>query len=115
MKDVVGYEGLYGITSCGKVWSYKSQRFLTPCDAGYGYMVVCLRKDGKQTNKRLHRLVAEAYLPNPNGLTDINHKDENKTHNYLNNLEWLNHKENCNYGSRNERIRNKQKGVKRKQ
>ena len=47
MRDVVGYEGLYAVTSCGRVWSYKRNRFMTPLDAGYGYMVVCLRKDGK--------------------------------------------------------------------
>lgn len=109
MRDVVGYEGLYAVTSCGRVWSYKRNRFMTPLDAGYGYMVVCLRKDGKQINKRVHRLVAEAYIPNPEGKEQVNHKDENKKNNCLNNLEWMTSKENCNYGTRNARISKTQK------
>lgn len=52
----------------------------------------------------VHRLVAEAYLPNPNNLPEINHRDECKEHNYLNNLEWSSRESNCNYGTRNERI-----------
>lgn len=104
MKDIKGYEGSYAVTEEGQVWSYKSNKFLKPVNAGYGYLVVCLRKDGKHTNKRIHRLVAEAYLPNPEGKAEVNHKDEDKTNNCVANLEWVSSKENCNYGTRNKRI-----------
>lgn len=103
MKDIEGYEGLYAITSCGKVWSYKSKKFLTPRPTKTGYLQVMLYKDGKGLNHYIHRLVAIAYVPNPNDLPQVNHKDENKENNYVNNLEWITHKENNNYGTRNER------------
>ena len=95
MKDVVGYEGLYAVTSCGKVWSYKYKKFLKPKDNGNGYLTVILCKDGKMKRCTIHRLVAMAYLPNPENLSEVDHIDGNKTHNYLNNLQWITHKDNC--------------------
>ena len=95
MKDIKGYEGLYAVTSCGKVWSYKSKKFLTPISNHIGYLFVTLCKDGKGKNYSVHRLVAEAYLPNPSNLPDVDHIDNDKTHNYLNNLQWITHKDNC--------------------
>ena len=103
MKDVVGYENIYGITSCGRVYSYKSKKFLKPVKNNAGYSIVCLHKDGEQKNYYIHRLVAEAYLPNPEELPYVNHKDENKENNALPNLEWCDGSYNINYGSRNER------------
>lgn len=103
MKDIKGYEGLYAVTSCGKVWSYRNKKFLKPRKKNKGYLAVALCKDGTQKNYTIHRLVAEAYLPNPNNLPQVNHKDENKTHNYINNLEWISGIDNMNYGTRNER------------
>ena len=105
MKDVAGYEGLYAVTSCGKVYSYKSKKFLKPKDNGHGYLCVGLWKNGEKKKYSLHRLVAEAYLPNPENLPMINHKDENKTNNCLQNLEWCDCKYNNNYGTRNERYK----------
>ena len=105
MRDVVGYEGLYAITSCGKVWSYKRQKFLKPEVLENGYLRVALWKDGQKERFRVHRLVAEAYIPNPEGKEQVNHKDEDKTNNCINNLEWMTHKENINYGTRTERTR----------
>ena len=87
MKDIVGYEGLYAITSCGKVWSYKRQKFLR-YNYVNGYAQVTLFKDGKRNNKIVSRLVAEAYLPNPDKLPEVDHQDQDRTHNYLNNLAW---------------------------
>ena len=95
MKDIKGYEGLYGITSCGKVWSYKSKRFLTPKDNGYGYLQVCLFRDKQRKICYVHRLVAEAYLPNPDNLPQVDHIDGNKMHNFLNNLQWITNRDNC--------------------
>ena len=102
MKDIQGYEGMYAVTSCGKVYSHKSKKFLKPQRVG-GYLQVRLYKDGEQKNYYIHRLVAEAYLPNPEGFSQVNHKDENKENNALPNLEWCDQKYNMNYGSRNEK------------
>lgn len=99
MVDIVGYEGLYAITSCGKVWSYKRKKFLTPRPYKNGYLCVALCKDGKPKTVSIHRLVAIAYLSNENNLSDVNHKDENKTNNAVSNLEWCSHKDNINYGT----------------
>ena len=89
MKDVVGYEGLYAVTSCGKVYSYKSKKFLKPWINKDGYLVVKLRKDGERKNFLVHRLVAETYVPNPDNLETVDHIDGNKNHNYVRNLQWL--------------------------
>ena len=97
MKDIKGYEGLYAITSCGRVWSYRSKRFLKPNQTADGYFRVELSDKGKRKKFLVHRLVAEAYIPNPNSLPIINHKDEIKTHNYINNLEWCDNKYNVSY------------------
>lgn len=104
MKDILNYEGLYAITSCGKVWSYRSQKFLKPRKNNEGYLHVDLYKDGKRKSYLIHRLVAEVYIPNPENKTDVNHKNEIPTDNYVNNLEWTTHKENMNYGNRNAKI-----------
>ncbi len=90
MKDIKGYEGLYSITSCGKVYSYIKNRFLKPYYNGSGYFRVSLK--GKQ--KAVHRLVAEAYIDNPKNLPEVNHKDLNKENNCINNLEWCDRQEN---------------------
>lgn len=103
MREIIGYEGLYAITSCGKVWSYRRKKFLAP-RVSRGYCQVSLCKDGQVKNYYIHKLVAEAYLPNPLGMTQVNHKDEDKTHNWLNNLEWCDSQYNANYGTRNERM-----------
>ena len=107
MRDIKGYEGSYAVTSCGRVWSYKSKKFLKPQKHNSGYLLVCLYKDGKKTNYYIHKLVAEAYIDNPNGYSEVNHIDEIKEHNYVNNLEWISHKDNCNYGTRNARVSEK--------
>lgn len=67
-------------------------------------MIVSLYKDGKGKTLYVHRLVAEAYIPNPEEKTEVNHKSEVKTDNCINNLEWMTAKENSNYGTRNKRI-----------
>ena len=99
MKDVKGYEGLYAVTSCGKVWSYRNKKFLEPDISNSGYLRVSLYKNGKMKHYSVHRLVAEAYIPNSENLPQVNHKDENKTNNCLQNLEWCDAKYNMNYGN----------------
>lgn len=90
MKDIVGYEGLYSVTSCGKVWSYKAKKFLKAREDKYGYLRVDLHKNGKLKTRFVHQLVAEAYIPNPDGLPQVSHQDECKTHNWVGNLAWSN-------------------------
>ena len=109
MKDIAGYEGLYAVTSCGKVWSYRNECFLKPFTNTWGYLYVRLHKDGQSKMYGVHRIVAEAYLPNPENLPQINHKDENKTNNCLQNLEWCDSKYNANYGTRNKKVSNNRK------
>ena len=104
MKDVKDYEGLYAITRDGKVWSYKSKKFLKPGLIRDGYHRVNLCKNGKKKNYLIHRLVAEAFIPNPDNLPQVNHKDEDKSNNCVDNLEWCSAKYNANYGTRTERI-----------
>lgn len=107
MRDIKNYEGLYAVTSCGKVWSYRKKKFLSPgLRRGYKSVVLC-NSEGKK-NYVIHRLVAEAYLPNPDNLPQVNHKDENKLNNNINNLEWCSVKENINYGTRTQRMKKSQ-------
>lgn len=97
MKDIQGYEGLYAVTSCGKVWSYKRKIFLKPVTLKTNYQQVTLSKDGKMKHYYVHRLVAAAFLPNPTGLPEVNHKNKVRTDNYMNNLEWCDRKYNIQY------------------
>lgn len=104
MIDIEGYEGLYAVTSCGKVWSYKRKKFLKPYKEHTGYLRVDLMKDGVKKHHKIHRFVAKAYIPNPENLKQVNHKDENKQNNSVNNLEWCTNDYNAHYGTKNERI-----------
>lgn len=104
MVDIKGYEGRYAITSCGKVWSYKTKKFLKTDKNSKGYARVHLSKDNVGKHLAIHKLVAMAYIPNFNNLPQVNHKDENKENNSVNNLEWCTNKYNSNYGTRNERM-----------
>lgn len=101
MREIKGYEGLYAVTSCGKVWSYKRQKFIATRFDKDGYIRVNLSKNGKICTRFVHQLVAQAYIPNPENKATVNHKDEVKTHNWVGNLEWMTQRENVNYGSRN--------------
>ena len=105
-RDIEGYEGLYQISNKGRVKSlYKgSERILRPVIDKHGYMFVYLYNDNVRKYFKLHRLVAQAFISNPNNLNEVNYKDENKLNNCVENLEWMRHIDNCNYGTRNERI-----------
>ena len=104
MVDIRGYEDKYAITSCGKVWSYKTKKFLSTHKNSKGYKRAYLCKGNGGKFLAIHKLVAMAYIPNPDNLPQINHKDENKENNTVNNLEWCTNKYNSNYGTRNERM-----------
>lgn len=78
------------------------------CEVGSnGYLHVLLCKNGKYITHNVHRLVAETFIPNPDNLPEINHKDENKENNCVDNLEWCTRKYNMNYGTTQFRIHNK--------
>ena len=96
MKDIPGFEGIYAITSCGKVWSYRSKKFLKSKTKKSGYLEIDLSVDNNKKSYLIHRLVAMTYIPNPDGLPQVSHLDESRSNNYINNLAWTNAKENCN-------------------
>lgn len=83
-RDVVGYEGLYKVSNTGKVLSVVSGKLLKPGRRGE-YLFVVLSSTDKHN---VHRLVAQAFIPNPDRLPCVNHKDENKLNNCASNLEW---------------------------
>ena len=105
-KPVVGYEGLYEVSNWGRVKSLKfgKEKILKQSKNNKGYCLVTLSKNGTHKHFQVHRLVALHFLPNPNNLPQINHKDENKTNNNVDNLEWCTNEYNHNYGTINERI-----------
>ena len=110
-RPVVGYEGLYEVSNTGQVRSldkYDSLgvfwigKLLSKLKVG-GYFMVKLRKDGIQKMCLIHRLVAQSFIPNPLNLPQVNHKDEDKTNNMVDNLEWCDAKYNSTYGTARER------------
>lgn len=105
-KDIPHYEGRYQISNKGTVWSVKGQRYLKwNTSANHGYASVMLYKNGRGIRELVHRLVCLTFLGNPpKGMTDVNHKDENKLNNCLDNLEWCTRKYNLNYGNHNRRL-----------
>lgn len=104
-KDIEGYEGIYMISSKGRVKSLKfgKEKILKSGKDSCGYLFVYLYKNGKVKSFKVHRLVAQAFLDNPNNLPEVNHKDEDKTNNKVENIEYCDRSYNLNYGSRNER------------
>lgn len=108
-KPKKDYEGLYEVSNFGNIMSlnYRNtgkSKLLKPIKDKNGYLNVGLYKDGEKKWFLVHRLIAETFIPNPENLPHINHKDEDKTNNRADNLEWCTPKNNCNYGTRNERV-----------
>lgn len=107
-KPVKGYEDLYEASSIGRVKSLNYnhtgvEKILKQVKDKYGYLQVFLCRNGKVKHFLVHRLVAIAFLPNPEGFEQVNHRDEVKTNNCVSNLEWCTPKYNSNYGTHNER------------
>ena len=116
-KEIKNYEGFYEVSSLGRVRSltrYIKQKnnskkkiagkILKPIANKNGYLMVTLSKDCKGKRYFVHRLVADAFILNKNNKKEVNHIDENPKNNKVNNLEWVTHLENSNYGTRGKRI-----------
>lgn len=86
-KPIAGFEN-YSVNENGEIKNTKSGELKKPSVSGGGYLMVCLYKDSRYRRDYVHRIVAEAFLENPNGYSEINHKDENKSNNKVSNLEW---------------------------
>ena len=121
--DGIVYEGLYKVSNLGRILSLNYRNtgkadLMNPSENRKdGYLQVILCKNEKRKKCYVHRLVGETFLPNPENLPEVNHKDEDKTNNFVflnedgsvdkekSNLEWKTHRDNCNHGTRNERMR----------
>ena len=101
MKAIKGYEGLYSITMSGDVYSFYSNKFLKQSINHKGYHSVGLWKNKVSKNHRIHRLVAETYIPNPKNKRTVNHIDGNKHNNKIDNLEWATDKEQVDHKIKN--------------
>lgn len=98
-RDVPGYEGIYKISSFGRVLSSYSRKILVPCYSGNKhkqYYAITLVKDSVKKRYYIHKLVALAFIPNPNGYTDIDHINTNRDDNRVTNLRWCNQSMNMN-------------------
>lgn len=106
-KPIDGFNGRYEISNYGRLKSYaqnKSGKISTGSPDKKGYLTVTLYdNDGKRQTYKVHRLVTGAFIPNPNNLPQVNHKDENKTNNCVDNLEWCDNDYNNHYGTRVQR------------
>lgn len=116
-KPIAGYKNSYEVSSKGRVRSlarviyrkngrkqFIKEKLITPADNGKGYYRVRLAKNGKNTAYAVHRLVASSFIPNPKEFPEINHKDENKSNNFVENLEWCDRVYNMNYGTGKNRM-----------
>lgn len=113
-RDIEGYEGLYQVSNEGRVKSLErwcrngkqlvKEKIKTSFKMADGYYGVTLSKNGIPKVKKIARLVAETFIPNPNDLPEVNHKSEDKSLNTVENLEWCDRSYNINYGTRNKRV-----------
>lgn len=107
-RMIPGYEGLYMVSNLGNVKALNyarsgKEKLLNPILLKNGYYTVNLSKNNMKKQLYVHRLVAQAFIPNPDNLPCINHKDENPANNCVDNLEWCTYGYNINYGTRNDR------------
>lgn len=119
---VVGYEGFYSVSNLGRVRSdsriksgslgtFVSQEFIVSARLDKGYVRLVLQKNGSIKSYNVHRLVAIAFISNPDNLPQVNHKDLNKSNNNLSNLEWVTRGENIRHGIRDKKTGSKYLGV----
>jgi hypothetical protein len=109
-KDVVGYEGLYKVSNFGNVVSVKINSTMKTAPTKKGYHCICLSKNDIRYNTFVHRLVAIAFIPNPENKKQVNHKDFSKCNNNLENLEWSTQSENQKHSYKNSNRESAMKG-----
>ena len=119
-KPVKDYEDLYEVSNFGNIRSvdryvidkgnrsFRKGTNISICDNGHGYKYVTLYKNGKQSHKHVHRLVAEAFVDNPNNYTEVNHLDLDKSNNQSVNLEWCSRQYNMSHAYKHGRLSNEQ-------
>ena len=115
-KDINEFKGYYQVSNFGRIKSlfryvkvkngFRSvpEKILKPKIDKDGYLHVVLQKDRKSRYLTIHRIVADTFIDNPNNLPHVNHKNENKQDNRVENLEWCTEQYNCNYGNRNKKL-----------
>lgn len=101
IKDIPGWEGLYACDTKGQIYSYRTNKFLSPSKNKRGYLHVTFTKDGKRYDYRVQRLIAMTFLDNPENKEQVNHIDGNKLNNCLENLEWVTPEENIEHAKTN--------------
>lgn len=104
-KDVVGYDGLYEVSNLGRIRNSKRKTLVTPFKNERGYLRCELWKNNRRKRYRVHRIVANAWIPKIDGKTHINHINEVKTDNRVENLEWCTQAYNNSYGTHNLRVK----------
>lgn len=117
-KDIKNYDGIFQVSNMGRVRSigryckhgdhvyFRHGKILTLCKRKSGYFKVTLQTDNHRKDLPIHRLVAEAFIPNPNNLNTVNHKDGNKANNTVENLEWLSYSDNTKHAHQTDLNRN---------
>ena len=94
LKPIKDFEGLYSISKNGDIFSNYKNIYLKQYIDGKGYKFVRLKKNGRYYNKKVHRLIADAFIPNEHNKPQVNHIDGDKTNNNISNLEWCTASEN---------------------
>ena len=103
-KDIKGYEGIYQVSDKGRIKNVRTGRILKTHPNKKGYLMIRISDGKERKGYGVHRLVAEAFIPNPDNLPQVNHKDENKLNNNVDNLEWCTLQYNVNYGTARQRM-----------
>mgnify|MGYP003293868181 CR=1 FL=1 len=110
-RDIKGFEGYYQISNLGRVKNVSNSQIRKTHPTRDGYLKIRLLHNGKDVTARIHRLVAEAFIPNPDNKETVNHKDGNKLNNNVENLEWMDRSEQM-YHAYNHELKKSIKGVK---
>ena len=99
-RDIPGYEGLYAATEDGRIWSHRQKKFMKTGGEPDNYQIIWLvNENHKGRSEYVHRLIAQTFIPNPDNLPVVNHKDEHKDHNWVDNLEWCTQRTNLIYSN----------------
>ena len=110
--ELKGFENRYEIYEDGSIINIKTNKPICQWKDNVGYLQVVIRNNGKKKYMRVHRLVAEHFIPNPNNLPQVNHIDGDKTNNHVNNLEWTDNKTNTQHGYDNNLYHSKKRSIK---